>query len=294
MPIPFTCPHCGLQTNVADQYAGQSGPCAGCGNTITLPTAPQQVGYSAPPPRKRSTPIVLIVVLALAVVLVCAGLPIALLLPAVQSAREAARRAQCSNNLKQIGLAIHNYHACHGCLPPACIADENGRPMHSWRVLILPFIEQSPLYDQYDFDEPWDGPANAALADLMPQIYRCPSDGTAAMSETSYAMIVGPGTLFEDAEVTRFHDVLDGLSNTIMVVEVAGAGIPWMEPMDLDVEQISLRINQPVGPEIRSHHPGGVNVLICDGSVRFVSETIDPEVLKALITKAGKEAVGAF
>ena len=294
MPIPFACPHCGLQTSVADQYAGQSGPCAGCGNTITIPTPPQRVGYAAPPPAKRSTPVVLIVVLALAVVLVCSGLPIALLLPAVQSAREAARRAQCSNNLKQIGLAIHNYHDCYGCLPPAYIPDENGEPMHSWRVLILPFLEQGPLHDQYNFDEPWDSPVNAALADLMPETYRCPSDGTAAMSETSYALIVGPGTLFEDAEVTRFGDVLDGLSNTIMVVEVAGAGIHWLEPTDLDLEQLSLRINQPVGPGIRSHHPGGVNVLICDGSVRFVSETIDPEVLRALITKAGKEAVGAF
>ena len=102
--------------------------------------------------------------LALVGFLLCAGLPmIALLLPAVQSAREAARRAQCSNNLKQIGLAFHNYHDSYGCLPPAYIPDGNGQPMHSWRVLILPFVEQSPLYDQYDFDEPWNGPNNSKL-----------------------------------------------------------------------------------------------------------------------------------
>lgn len=79
-------------------------------------------------------------------------------------AREAARRAQCSNNLKQIAFSLHSYHDRYGCFPPAYIADEEGKPMHSWRVLILPFIEEQALYDRYAFTEPWDGPSNRRLA----------------------------------------------------------------------------------------------------------------------------------
>jgi len=290
MPIPFTCPHCGLQTNVADEYAGQSGPCAGCGKTITVPPRMQAPGYAPPaPPSKRSMSVGLIVLLVVVAFFFCSGIPIALLLPAVQAAREAARRSQCSNNLKQLALAMHNYHDVYQCFPPAYIADEDGRPMHSWRVLILPFVESSALYEQYNFDEPWDSPGNLALADLMPQVYRCPSDSPSLPSETSYAMIVGPGTMFDGRTVTGVSRIMDGTSNTIMFVEATGSGINWLEPRDLDVEQLPFQINSPTGTGIRSHHPGGVNVALCDGSVRFLPDTINPQTLKALITIAGGE-----
>jgi hypothetical protein len=104
----------------------------------------------------------LLVVIAIIAVL------IAFLLPAVRSARGAAYRSHCSSNLKQIALALHNYHDTFGAFPPAYVADESGKPMHSWRVLILPFLESSPLYDKYRFDEPWDGPNNRQLLKHMP------------------------------------------------------------------------------------------------------------------------------
>ena len=293
MPIPFTCPHCGMQTNVADEYAGQTGPCAGCGKPITVP-APTRPAPYVPQPPKRPMPAVLIVVLVLAAVLLCSGIPIALLLPAVQAAREAARRSQCSNNLKQLALAMHNYHDTYKCFPPAYIADENGNPMHSWRVLILPFVEQQALYQMYDFDQPWDSPANLRLAQTVIPAYQCPSDPTAVGPETSYVMIVGPGTLFEGTEPTSMREITDGTSNTIMLVEVTGAGINWSEPRDLNLGQIALQINRPGGQGMGSRHPGGMNVAFCDGSVRFISETIDPQTLERLITIADGNPVAAF
>ena len=295
MPIPFTCPHCGLETNVANEYAGQSGPCSGCGNTITVPPVPPSTPLAAPVGRSpRSTPVVLIVLVAVGAFVICSGVPIALLLPAVQAAREAARRSQCSNNLKQLALAMHNYHDTYKCFPPAYIADEDGQPMHSWRVLLLPYLEQQPLYEQYNFDEPWDSPSNLALADIMPSVFRCPSDPPSAPSDTSYAMIVGPGTLFDGTGLSRIADIRDGTSNTIMLVEAGGSGINWLEPVDLDLQRLALGINSPAGPGIRSYHPGGVNVAMCDGSVRFISETINPQLLRALITKSDGQAVGGF
>jgi len=249
----------------------------------------------AEPPR-RSSPTVLVAVVFLAVFLflLCSGILVALLLPAVQSAREAARRSQCTNNLKQIALAMHNYHDTYKSFPPAYIADESGRPMHSWRVLILPFLEQGPLFDQYNFDEPWDSPENLVLADLMPDVFRCPSDVSSGPLETSYAMIVGPGTLFDGVDPAGFRDILDGTSNTLLSVEAAGSGIHWMEPRDLDFEQLRLQINGPAGFGIRSHHPRGVEAAMCDGSVHFLSNGLDPKVLERLITIADGEPVGDF
>jgi hypothetical protein len=297
MPIPFTCPHCGLETNAADEYAGQSGPCSRCGNTVAVPASSSPMPFASPaePPRTSSpTVLIVVVVLVVCLLLLCSGILVALLLPAVQSAREAARRAQCTNNLKQIALAMHNYHDTYGSLPPAYIADESGRPMHSWRVLILPFLEQGALFAQYNFDEPWDSPENLALADLMPEVFRCPSDASSGALETGYAMIVGPGTLFDGADPARFQDITDGTSNTLLSVEAAGSGIHWMEPRDLDVEQLRLQINGPAGFGIRSHHPGGVEAAMCDGSVHFLSNSLDPKMLERLITIADGEPVGDF
>ena len=179
MPISFTCPHCGLAMNVADQYAGQSGPCSQCGKPITIPGTPGAAGTPFyPPPKPASKTPIWIIVLAVAVpmVLVCGGILLALLLPAVSAAREAARRAQCSNNLKQIGLALLNYESTFGALPPAVFADDHGKPMKSWRVAILPFLDQEPLYQQYDSKQPWDSPQNRALGNTPLSIFRCPSD----------------------------------------------------------------------------------------------------------------------
>jgi prepilin-type processing-associated H-X9-DG protein len=238
--------------------------------------------------------LIVVLVLFLLVVLTCVGFFVAIPVATMPRAREAARRAQCNNNLRQIGLAMLNYHDAHGCFPPAYIPDEKGQPMHSWRVLLLPYLEQKPLYDQYNFDEPWDSPQNLALANAMVPVYQCPSDTLVGPSQTSYLMIVGPGTVSDGPAATKLSEISDGTANTILVVEAAGSGINWLEPRDLDAEQLSYLVNDPVDGGIVSEHPDGANVLFCDGSVTFVDGAVDPEELRAMSTISGGEVVDRY
>ena len=141
-------------------------------------------------PLKRRSAFTLVELL---VVIAIIAMLVTLLLPAVQAAREAARRTQCINNLKQIQLAILNYESANGHMPPAYTVDENGNPMHSWRVLILPYMEEVGVYDRYDLSEPWDSPANLALTQsYIPPQYQCPSNAPGMSTNTDYLAVEGP------------------------------------------------------------------------------------------------------
>jgi hypothetical protein len=210
---------------------------------------------------------------------------------AVGDAREAGRRAQCLGNLCHLQLALLNYHEAYGELPPGYVADATGRPMHSWRVLILPFLEQTALYNQYDFREPWNGPNNITLLNRMPLIFSCPSRFSSPTNLTSFVAITGPGTMFPGAASVRFADVTDGPARTLMMVEVNNQNIPWTAPVDLDVRTMSLKVNDPSVPGISSTHPHGAH--ICLGESRhFLREEVSADALRALITIAGRDGVG--
>ena len=208
----------------------------------------------------------------------------------MQAAREAARRAQCVNNLKQIGLAMHNYHQVQNSLPKPAITDKDGKPLLSWRVAILPMIEENGLYNKFKLDEPWDSPHNKALIKEMPKVYLCPSQPSTEPGMTTYQTFVGPGALFEDGKATGFQDVTDGTSNTLMVVE-AKEPVIWTKPDDLKFDQGAAGDASLFGAF--SFHPGGFNALFGDGSVRFIKRSINPLVLKALITRAAGEVIQA-
>lgn len=210
----------------------------------------------------------------------------ALLLPAVQAAREAARRAQCTNNLKQIGLALHNYHSANNTFPPAAITDKDGKPLLSWRVAILPYIDRGDLYDQFHLDEPWNSPHNSGLLAQMPAAYRCPSNPVGDPSLTKYQVFVGPGTLFEGNTGVGLKDVTDGTSNTLAVVETT-AGVPWTKPEDLAYGK-ALPL-----PPVGSRHLGGYNALFADGSVRFLKQSMSEQALRGLITRDGGEVISS-
>jgi hypothetical protein len=208
-------------------------------------------------------------------------------------AREAARRASCSGHLSQLALALHNYCDVYGVLPPAHVDDEHGRPMHSWRVLILPFIDENPLYAQYDFSEPWDGPGNIKLLSQMPDIFSCLTRNAVAKAPTmtSYVVVSGPETMFPGPQAIRLDQVTDGLSNTLMLVEVSNTQIPWTKPQDLDLGTMSLQINDETHPAISSKHPGGANVIRGDRRYQFLRDSVTASQLKSLLTRCGGEPV---
>ena len=226
----------------------------------------------------------------------CLLVLVALLLPARCGAREAARRMQCTNNLKQLGLALWNYEQAYKCFPPAYTTDEQGRPMHSWRALILPFCEGDK--NGYDYDQPWDSPDNLAFAknSQAPGIFQCPTESRDVNEEfnTSYVMFVGPNAFGDGANCRKVADIKDGAGNTITLCEMSHSGILWTEPRDLNVEEMSFKLNDPDKPCPRSDHSGGLHVAICDGSVRFIPDSIDTELLKALITIDGGEDVKEY
>jgi hypothetical protein len=236
-------------------------------------------------PRSSTSSSAAVIVVALIAggfaVLMCGGVLVALLLPAVQAAREAARRMQCANNLKQIALGLHNYHDTYGSFPPAYTVDANGKPLHSWRTLILPFVEQSALYSQIDLDEPWDSPNNQAFHNVVVQAYQCPSARPGP--GCAYVAVVGPNTMFPGEKAVKLNEVLDGTSNTIAVVEVSGRTSSWMEPTDLDFNRMQFQPNQSPG-DPSSYHPGGFQAALADGSVRFISDSVDTNTLRNLMT----------
>ncbi len=220
-----------------------------------------------------------------------AAVGVGLLLPAVRTVRSSAARVSSQNNLKQIGLAIHNYHDTFGRFP-ADITDKTGKPILSWRVAILPFIEQNNLYNGFKMDEPWDSPNNKKFSSAIIKTYLSPNEIAPIAKDgyglTSYKGVSGPGTVFDPTvKNMTFINITDGTSNTVMVIE-AGDPIPWAKPGDF------LFDPKKALPKLAS--PGMVdmfNALMCDGSVRLIdTKKTSEKTLKAAFTRAGGEVLG--
>ena len=208
---------------------------------------------------------------------------------------------QCGYNLKQIGIALHTYHDEYKSLPPAYVCDESGKRMHSWRVLLLPYMEQQELYKQYDLDEPWDAPNNIKLAPAITAVYQCPEETHMSASGASYLAVVGKRTMWPGQKSITLNDVKDGTSNSIMIVEVANSGIQGSEPRDLDYSQLAFQINPPQGGGISSLHgktwrsdPNCVEALFGDGSVHLLQNDLKPATLKLLLEINDGQPIGDY
>ncbi len=185
-------------------------------------------------------------------------------------------------------MAVANYHDQHKHYPLPYLTDARGEPAHSWRVLLLPYIEQRALHEQYDFTTRWDTAANRALASGMPRQYAFHDTYQPGLTITNYLAVVGPETVWPGQKKLAAADVTDGLSTTILIVENLGADIPWLEPRDLTLATMSLRLNDPAG--ISSPHANPAVVML-DGSLRQLRPGLSPEVLRALLTARGGEQV---
>lgn len=204
-------------------------------------------------------------------------------LAAKQKVQEATAIQIAANNLKQIGLALHNYEAAHGQFPPAAVCDKTARPLLSWRVLILPYIDQVDLYKQFKLDEPWDSDHNKKLIAQMPKVYGIPGNTQPGDTNTHFRVFVGNGAAFEWLMGNKITQFTDGTSNTLMVVTAADA-VPWTKPDELifDPEKDMTKL---LGQVVN----GKAQVLWCDGSVRAFAKLPDRKTLNAMITRNGGE-----
>ncbi len=214
------------------------------------------------------------------------GIATALLLPAVQKVREAANRMQSQNNLHQIGIAMHNYHNDFNTLPPAAILSKDGKPLLSWRVAILPYIEQQNLYQLFKLDEPWDSEHNKKLIPMMPKTYAHPAAPATAPGMTHYQVFAGKGAIFGGPKSMNLSQITaaDGAVNTLLVCEAADP-VPWTKPADLPFDP-----DKPL-PKLGGLFATGFNAGFADSSVRHLKKDIDQQLLRALITATGGENV---
>ena len=218
----------------------------------------------------------------------------------VSEAPTPSRRSVCKNNLKQIGLALHNYEFRYRHLP-ALASNEMTHP-RSWRVELLPFIDHEPLRRRYRDDEDWNSPTNTEIArERAARIYSCPSNPKPTDSErrfySAYVAPDGPDTFLIRGRGRHMQEVFDGTSYTIAVMEGCGLEIVWTEPRDADLNEVPIGINLPGNEPGRSngvmssYHSGGAQYVMGDGAVRFLGSNTDPAVLKALLTATGGETV---
>ena len=233
-----------------------------------------------------NVPLIIIVCLV-GVIVVCGGIGTALLLPAVQQAREAARRSQSKNNLKQIGLALHNYLDVYNTFPPGGIVREDGTQLMSWQASILPYLDEAPLYSRINGNYGWNTPQNQPVFSQSVQAYLKPGISKASGGGLSY--YAGNAEVFRVNECESLGMIADGVSNTLFVGEVSEGLKPWADPTNVRDPALGFgkTADQFSGP-----HRGGTHFLMIDGSVRFISENIDQKTLKALATPAGNEQIG--
>ena len=206
--------------------------------------------------------------------------------PAIETGREAARRTQSMNNLKQLGLGMHVYADVYKHFPPPVLTAKDGKTKYSWRVALLPYLgDGKQLYDEYHFDEPWDSEHNRKLIDRMPTVFRDPHMPENSTS-SAYYMITGKGTVGDSETGRKVREIVDGTARTIMLVD-AKRDFPWTKPEDIEIDEDPSKPLPKLGGYLQD--PWMFLVALADGSVQAIAPTVDEKVLRAYFTVSGRE-----
>lgn len=301
MPYYFTCPWCLHKTLVSEQLSGESGPCVGCGKQVTIPPAPGAKRTDIAPAEERHHPQTVVLgsrvvprSVAKFAIYILAAIPIVIttvwmLGPTLLQLKARRDLTSCKQNLKRIAKALNAYAAEHGTYPPPVTRDAKGKALHSWRVLILPYLGEKRLYESYDLSAPWDAQQNTSLQAQIPAVFVSPANTRAAIGESSYMLVTGAGTLFPLGKPGSPAKIPDGASNTLLVVETNNSRIGWTEPIDLDVATLPAQIGAIGG--IGGSHQGGATAVFADGEAAWIPSDITKGVINGLLSPAGGEAV---
>ncbi len=239
------------------------------------------------PPRKSLLGPIFIGVLLVGLVVYC-------LLISEKQTHSPSGPLQCQINARDIALALLNYETARGEFPPANVCDENGRPLYSWRVLVLPYLEQNAMYNNFHRDEPWDSPHNLQFLKHCPRIFHCPATPlNPKQGETSYAMIVGPDTISSGPKSISVNDITKPQESMILIVET-NRKIPWTAPGDIPLESLRYGLLKPTAenenvPGIAARHNGGSVAAFADGSVRYLDPNTTSEMLLKWATMEKQE-----
>lgn len=296
MTIPFQCPHCNHHTEVAEAFAGHSGPCAGCGRTVAVPV-PDYLGRVEAPPALQGRQLK-----GSTWALIAAGVLFGLLsLLAIvlfvkpyltsTSGGDPRATAECQEKLNRITAAIQSYAQDHGHYPPAYTVDpKTGLPLHSWRVLILPYLGEETLYSKIDQSQPWDSPRNLQFQTQMPEIYHCSAHSALSGAFTHYVAVEGDGLFFSGSKRRTPAEITDDPATLIVVVEVANSTINWMSPMDLHDSGVGNSIGNDPNSVSSLHGDGEMNVGNLNGRAELISrQNVSASEFHARMTIAGND-----
>ncbi|HVX16090.1 MAG TPA: DUF1559 domain-containing protein [Pirellulales bacterium] len=274
------CPRCGAESGDWLAVSAERATCRRCGASIIL-SEPQAALTASVLPQRRNSPILLLLLLGFLALVTGFGLGARIFLRGWMARRQ---RASCEAQLHKISVALKNYADENSVYPPAVVRDAQGRPLHSWRVLILPQLgkDEEELHKEYHYDEPWDGPHNRELTHRMPAVYRCPEDPGALDSQTSYLAIVDGSTDDFAAYPTNGSNAppKNPPLTAYLVVEVADSGINWLEPKDVSLDK-NGKPEQPL-PAQFGYHVGGSVAVDADGSTIVLA---DDEMARAIVAK---------
>lgn len=248
------------------------------------PISDSAVALDSTPPQKRPFQFTLRQLLIWVAWVAVACSLIAVATQTVQSLRASARAALCQNNLRQLALGLANHHEHRGSFPAACVSDANGRPLHSWRVLITTYLDSINFYGQYMSrpNEPWDSPYHAALTkrfDFM--TFHCPAHGVKDANATHYVAVIGPETMWPG--VTPSNRSWAVSDDTLLLTEFPDLGIHWAEPRDITVDEfVAIVRDLKLNPEKRPHRDG-LNYVTVGGEVKTLSYDTTEEELRELV-----------